>query len=45
MSNLPPLRWDFCLECEESLTSEQIAEDDSICKKCMREVFGEMLDI
>ena len=35
MSDLLPLHWDFCLECENSLTADQIADDDSFCYDCM----------
>jgi hypothetical protein len=35
--NLPPLHWDFCLDCGTTLTPEQIADDDSYCAECLEQ--------
>jgi hypothetical protein len=40
MSNLPPLHWDLCLECNAVLSDQQIADDDSICQTCLEEING-----
>lgn len=32
---LPPLHWNFCLNCNGTLSEQEIADDDSFCRDCM----------
>lgn len=32
---LPPLHWDFCIECNGPLTEQEIADDNTFCESCM----------
>jgi hypothetical protein len=40
MAHLPPLHWDFCLNCEGALTDQQIDDDDSYCPTCIDLLVG-----
>lgn len=37
MSN-PPLNWDFCINCNGTLTTQEIADDDTFCQTCLEEI-------
>ena len=35
-----PLNWDFCINCNGTLTPEQIADNYTFCPDCMEEING-----
>lgn len=40
MAHLQPYHWDFCLNCNSTLTDKQIADDDSHCPACIDLIEG-----